>query len=174
MALLVQNPEGLIEHANGYTTVAAVRAYALDRGDDLTAINDTDLGAAIVRATDFMDAAFTYIGTQKNIDQGTQWPRSYTHSRYAGLPRPILDACCKLAARAARGTSLFVDPTVDPSGQNVSSKTTKVGPIETSVAFFGPPGDAAKTMSQRFPEVEAALRAAGLLQSRLSGQLGRA
>lgn len=174
MALLVQDPDGLVNAANGYVTVATVRAHALDRGVNLSAFANPAMEVAIVQATDFMDAAFSYIGTQKNVDQGTQWPRSYTHSRYAKLPKPILDACCKLASRAVRGTLLTVDPSVDPSGQDVSSKTTKVGPIETSVEFFGPPGDASASMSKRFPEVEASLRMAGLLQSRLSGQLGRA
>lgn len=175
MALSVQTPDGIVEGANGYVDVARLRAFALGRGVDLTAKTDDELEVAIVQATDFMDAAYSFVGYQARIEQGTAWPRrSVPLIRYLGLPLPILDACCRLAMRAAQGTALTSDPTLDPSGLTVSAKTDKVGPIESTVSYFGPLGDASGSLSKRFPDVEAALSRAGVLLSRSGGTLARA
>lgn len=168
MALLTQTPDGLVDYANGYTTVAALRAYASDRGVDLASSTDEALGVAIIAATDFIDAAYSFIGRPRRREQGTAWPRTDIPNLFLyGLPVPLVKACHQLALRVARGTPLSVDPTVDPTGQAVSELTVKVGPIEKSTKFAvsggGPTSVPSVALSARFPEVELGLRRAGLL-----------
>lgn len=183
MAFTVQNADGTVVDANAYVSVEELRSFASTRGIDLAAMTDPVLEVAIVKATDFLDAAFQYIGHAKYDDQGTAWPRLgilYTDQR--GLPRPLKKACAQLALRSAQGVALTVDPTVDPSGQVVAASTVKVGPIEKSTQFAVASGGAQSTASgalaKRFPDVELLLRQARLLGGANSGvmvgSIGRA
>lgn len=182
MAFTIQDTEGTVDAANAYIDVAALRAYALDRGVDLTATLDPALQVAIVKATDFLDTAFQFVGRQRRVEQGTAWPRRDISTVYhAGLPAALLRACSQLALKAAQGTALSTDPTIDPSGYAVSELTTKVGPIEKSTKFAVPaggvPGTSGSALSKRFPDVELGLRQAGLLSGTGgsgSGRLSRA
>lgn len=175
MAFSVQTNDGSVDNANAYISAATLRSYAADRGVGLTGRADAALEVDIVKATDFLDSAFKFVGLMRRDNQGTQWPRfgyAYRTGR-EGLPRPLLDACSKLALRVAQGISLNVDPTVDPSGLQVSSKTNKVGPLETTVAYFAPTGGASSQLFRRFPDVETGLRAAMLLESFNGGTVSR-
>lgn len=179
MAFTLQNDDGTIDDANAYASPAELRAYALDRGVDLTARSDDDLQVAVVKATDFLDSAFQFVGRQKRDAQGTSWPRlGITTSSQRGLPAALVKACMQLALRAAQGTALTADTTVDPSGQVVSATSVKVGPIEKSTQFAvssgGGLGVSSSALSRRFPDVELGLRRAGLLGSANGGQVLRA
>ena len=55
--------------------------------------------------------------------------------RVLGMPTRLLQATAEYAVRAVAGTKLSPDPTVDASGQIVTSQRTKVGPIETETRF---------------------------------------
>jgi hypothetical protein len=174
MAFLVQVADGSVENANAYIDVAALRAYALDRGVNLSATSDDDLKVAIIKASDFLDSAYSFTGLPVYTTQGTAWPRSILPLALRGLPPILIKACCSLALRAAQNIALHVDPTVDPSGLAVSSTTKKVGPIETTTAFFAPSGGTSGKLSNRFPDVELMLRRAGLLYSAQGGAISRA
>lgn len=174
MAFTLQVDDGSVENANAYVSVQALRDYALDRGVGLASTTDADLEVAIVKATDFLDSAYSFIGRPYHPDQGTAFPRNGVRLQaQRGLPRALTSACCKLAMRVAQGKPLVVDPTVDPSGLTVSSKSTEVGPVKTSVAFFAPPGGQSDSLSKRFPDVTLTLRQAGLLGSGYGGQVVR-
>lgn len=173
MAFLQQNKDGTVENANAYTDPATVRAYWLDRGVDLSAKSDADLQAAIINATTYLDARYSWNGWQLYRLQGTQWPRGGLTSFLRGLPPALIQATCMVANRALSGKPLIPDPTYDPSGQKITQATKKVGPIEVSTTFaestWGNPGASVP----QFPEVTLTLQAAGMIQSGNSGKVAR-
>lgn len=171
MTIKVQNENGTIEGANSYVGAAAVRAFWLDRGVDLSAKTDDELSVAAVRATDYLDAKYRWTGHQLYRLQGTQWPRGGVTSFLGGLPPALVSAACMLAQRALT-KPLMPDPTFDASGQRVESKLTEVGPIKTQVKYVAP--TSVKSMTPDYPEVTLMLQAAGLIASGNSGELGRA
>lgn len=170
MAIKVQNENGTIEGANSYVDAAAVRAFWLDRGLDLSTRTDEELSAAAVRATDYLDAKYRWQGYQLYRLQGTQWPRGGVTSFLRGLPQALISATCMLTQRALT-KPLMPDPTFDASGQLVTEKTTEVGPIKTGVKFATPMS--VKSMTPEYPEVTLMLQAAGLIASGNSGEIGR-
>lgn len=173
MAFTPQDNDATVDGANSYVGVAAVRAYWLDRGIDLAQYTDAQVQSAAVKATDYLDARHRWVGYQLRRLQGTQWPRGGVSSFLRGIPPALANATCALAQRALAGKTLLPDPTVDASGQRVLEKTTKVGPIETQLKYSGAlPVGSAETVPQ-FPEVTLALKAAGLVGSFNSGEIGR-
>lgn len=164
MAFKPQDNEGSVDSANAYGSVAGLRAYWSDRGVDLTAKTDGDLEVAIILATDFLDSRYVWVGVQRRIAQGTQWPRSSLPSlRLRGIPPAVENATYLMAQRALSGKPLMPDPTFDPSGQKVASSTKKVGPIEVSQTFSESSGGNPAASTPAYPEVDLMLRAAGLL-----------
>lgn len=170
MAFTQQDNDGTVDGANSYVDVAAVRAFWLDRGVDLSAKTDDELSVAAVRATDYLDAKYRWTGYQLYRLQGTQWPRGGVTSFLRGLPPALVSATCMLAQRALT-KPLMPDPTFDASGQLVTEKTTEVGPIKTGVKFAAP--TSVKSMTPEYPEVTLMLQAAGLIASGNSGEIGR-
>lgn len=174
MAFMPQNADGTVDGANAYVGVAALRDYWADRGVDLTAKTDTELEVAIVKATDYLDARYTYVGYQLRRLQGTQWPRGGLPTSFLrGLPSALQNACCMLAQRALSGKPLMPDPKADPSGQKITETKVKVGPIETQKKFAEPTGSNPNSVAPSYPEVDLMLRAAGLTMSGGSGIMVR-
>lgn len=138
MALVVEDGTGLAS-ANGYISVADADAYFAERGESAWAGDDTAKGAAIVRATDYIEARFgaRWRGIEASDTQALSWPRDrvYTARGIAveGVPAPIATACALYALRALTAT-LDPDPPRDASGQELVEATDTVGPItETRV-----------------------------------------
>lgn len=141
MTLVVQDDTGSIAGANAYITVVAFKAYHDARGTSYTAYADPAITTAIIRATDYLDRRFRYVGERRlGRSQTTQWPRSNARDldRYYinDIPREVKDATAEYALRALAG-DLVDDPDRDATGQKVQSKSEKVGPIEQAVTFVG-------------------------------------
>lgn len=173
MAFMLQDNDGTIVGANAYVAPETVRAYWLDRGVDLSAKTDAELHSAIILATEYLDARYTWVGYQLYRLQGTQWPRGGITSFLRGLPPALITATCMLANRALV-KPLMPDPTFDPSGQTVVETAKKVGPIEVSQKFAESSGGGLAATTPQYPEVTLTLQAAGLVGSGNSGQLSRA
>lgn len=178
MGFVLQASDGsTVADANAYASVTQLRAHAADRGVDLTGKTDADVEKAIVAATDFMDAAYPYVGFQLYRDQGTQWPRGgLTTSFLRGLPPALVKSTCILAIKVLKGTvlDLLPTPSVDPSGLAVSEVSKSVGPISTTTKFAVPSGGAsASAVRPVYPEVELLLRRAGLTGSQFGGRVSR-
>ncbi|ATS92224.1 hypothetical protein P9A53_gp24 [Xanthomonas phage vB_Xar_IVIA-DoCa6] len=173
MAFNQQDNDGTIDGANAYTDPATVRAYWLDRGVDLSAKTDSELQVAIVLATTYLDARYSWTGYQLRRLQGTQWPRGGVTSFLRGLPPALTTAVCMVANRALSGKPLMPDPTTDPSGQAVTQTTKKVGPIEVSKTFAESSSSNPAATVPQFPEVTMTLQQAGLILSGNSGSLAR-
>lgn len=182
MAFNQQNDDGTVDGANAYTDTATVRAYWLDRGVDLAAKTDDELQAAIVKATTYLDARYSWVGYQLRRLQGTQWPRGGLSTRpwpfddgysfLRGLPPALVSATCMLTTRALT-KELMPDPSFDPSGQAVTESTKKVGPIEVSLKFAEGRGGGPAASTPQYPEVTLTLQAAGMLASSNSGTVTR-
>lgn len=173
MALKPQDNEGSVDAANSYADVATLRAYWDDRGVDLSSRTDEEVEVALVKATDFLDARYRWVGVQLRRAQGTQWPRGGVSSYLKGLPPALVNATCLMANRAFT-RELMPDPTFDPSGQKVTESTKKVGPIEVSLKFAESTGASLTDAVPQYPEVTLMLQGAGLIGSSNSGQLARA
>lgn len=173
MAFKQQDNDGTIDGANAYTDPATVRAYWLDRGVDLSAKTDQELEAAIIKATEYLDARYRWVGWQLRRLQGTQWPRGGVTSFLRGLPPALITATCMMANRALSGKPLMPDPSFDASGQKVTELTKKVGPIEVSTKYAESSGSSLASSTPQYPEVTLTLQAAGMIGSGNSGELAR-
>lgn len=161
MAFTLQNDNGTIADANAYLSVAAFKLYHKDRG---TTIEDGagTIEDAIVKATDYLDSMYRFVGEQQSITQRTQWPRigaeDRSHNIRGDIPHEIEDACADLAFIALTST-LNPTPIRDDMGQSVTDKFEKVGPLEERTKYEGGAG----YHKPHYPIADQRLFAAGLV-----------
>lgn len=165
MAIIVQNIDGTAVGANAYITVQEFKDYHADRGADTSAFDDEAIEAAIVRATDYLDQRFNFVGKKRlGRDQTTEWPRSDAWDRdrnyINGIPPEVKEACAEYALRAL-AAELNPDPERNASGVAVLSKSEAVGPISESVTFVG----GAVFQMPKYPAADQKLVRAGLVRS---------
>ena len=170
MALTVQDDTGLVAGANGYISVSWFKSYHLDRGT-MTAAADSAIESAIIRATDYVDQRFHFVGRQSNgRQQTTEWPRFGADDRNGygidGLPMELKEAVAEYALRSLTAT-LNPDVPATETGAAILSKSETVGPISESVTYANP----AQVQLPKYPAADMKLRAAGLLRS--SGEIRR-
>jgi hypothetical protein len=165
MALILQNATGSQAGANAYATYAEFTAWHDERGIDYSSFDQTGIEQAIIRATDFLDQRYPYLGKLYVETQTTAWPRSGVYSPggtlLAGLPLALKRATFELAFRALSGP-LWRDAPTDESGRIISRKKEKVGPLEEETEYADG-GSAAPAPS--FPAVERLLKQGGLISS---------
>lgn len=176
----VEDGTGL-DDANAYVSVEDATAYLALRGRDGEAGWDEadtgDLEAAIIRATDYVEARFRgrWRGTKATAAQSLAWPRldAYDDDGFEispdAVPPALAAAVTEYAVRALAG-DLLPDPA--PPGDNTSGRVVrlmeKVGDLQTDTTYAD---------SQRLPAGE--LRqypAADLMIARLihgGGMFGR-
>lgn len=165
MTLIVQDNSGTVVGANAYVTVAEFKAYHTDRGQSYAGHADSDIETAIVRATDYLDQRFVFVGKRRlGRDQTTEWPRTNAWDRdrrYVNdIPPEVKEAAAEYALRALTQV-LNPDPDRDPTGRPIHSKSEAVGPISESVTYaYG----GAYTMPA-YPAADRKLVKAGLVRS---------
>lgn len=130
---VVEDGTGLT-NSNSYVSVADFKEYWADRGVDYSAVTDSEIQASLVKATQYLDTNFRWIGKKQTAVQALQWPRWYAYSPegyiYSGVPRDVMLAVCEAGAVAQGGASLFAS-----SEGGVSEKTENVGPIQTTYKY---------------------------------------
>jgi hypothetical protein len=162
MTFTVQNDAGNVANANALVSIAEFAAYHTDRGVDLTAYSNTQREQAIIRATDYMDGRWAFIGTA--ISTTTPWPRSDAYVSGAaveGIPRAIKSACHEYALITLLGTSLWADPAASADGRMVTMERVKAGPVEKETAY-STPGSRPGT-NPSFPVADKIIARAGLI-----------
>lgn len=138
----VQDDVASVLDANAYITVAEFKAYHDARGNDYTAAtSDAIIQQCIVKATDYLDRRFRFVGVRQSNVQPTQWPRldafNVDELLIFGIPPEVKAATAEYALRAL-SAALMPDPVRDDTGQGVQSHTEEVGPIsETRVYWPG-------------------------------------
>lgn len=163
MGFLAQDDYGSVTSANSYDSIAAFKAYHTDRGNDYSAFLDADIEIAMIKATDYLDVRFRYIGERyQGREQSTEWPRKGARDRWgntvSGIPTEVKEATFEYALRALSGV-LVGDPSRDATGGQVKSKAEAVGPISSSVAYAL---DGAFSMPV-YPLADRKLKTAGLV-----------
>lgn len=175
MAFTVQTDGGVAD-ANAYISVSFFRTYHDDRGNEVVSIGGTtystnDWQRAIVRATDYLDARFSYVGIKRQQSQSTEWPRFDAFDRdenyINGVPEAVKEACAEYALIALTNT-INPTPTRDDRGQIVVSKTEKVDVLEESTTFA--PGDS--FLLPKYPVADLKLTRAGLVVQGLQVRRG--
>jgi len=145
MAFTVQADTGGTANANAYISASYFRDYHRDRGNEITTIGGvtyatTDWQKAIVRATDYIDSRFTFVGLRRSEEQTTEWPRYNAFDRDSNLvsdiPTVIKEACAEYALIALT-TSINPTPTRDGTGQIVVAKRSKADVVESEVRYAG-------------------------------------
>lgn len=114
MAITVEDGT-IVANANAYCDVAYVTAYASARGLDFAG-GSADQEAAIIKATDYIDARYTFNGARVSAAQELAWPRTGAWDRSEGIeigstviPSALKRAVAELAVKAFAGTELVED-----------------------------------------------------------------
>jgi len=136
MAFVVQtNPP--TTGANGYISTSFFKTYHKDRGNSFSA-GSSDIQKAIVRASDYLDTRFQFVGDRSQSSQSTEWPRidafDVEERLVNGIPEEVQEATAEYALISLTST-LSPSPTYDERGQGVTLVKEVVGPIEQEVRY---------------------------------------
>jgi len=164
VVLQVQREDGGNFDANAYIDVTFYKRYHQNRGRDVSAQDTNLIKAGIVRATDYLDERWMFVGEKLQLDdQTTEWPRlnafDIDDNYIDGIPREIKEACAEYALLAQTRLELFETPTCDPSGRVVQSRSETVGPLSESVMFT----DGAAFELPKYPRADRKIVARGLV-----------
>jgi hypothetical protein len=160
MPLTVEDGTGLAD-ADSYVSVAQADAYHSAMGNAEWTGEPVDLEAALRRATQYVDARYTFRGTPLRYGQALAFPRTCDGAAYSWPIKNLVAATCELALRALAGP-LVADE--DP----VAVTKEVVGPIEVDYAAPRAGGQV------RFSIVDSLLRDLTLGGSGLSRRVERA
>lgn len=133
IAIIIEDGS-LVEGANSYESLENVRAYALNRGITLSAVDD-ELAAMVIKSTDYLEAqACRYQGSRVSVDQSLQFPRAGVILNEDEVPYNVIPNCLKsaqsqLVMALHEGFDLL--PTISPQDYVVREK---VGPVDTQYA----------------------------------------
>lgn len=134
MALIVEDGT-IVENANSYLTLAAIRSYAASRGVTLSAV-DATLEAQVLGVMTYLESfRAKYQGVKVSSAQSLQWPRYGVYiDGFAfesnEIPIEIKNAECELVISVHSGVDLMPNVT----GNFVTFE--KVGPIETRYSEY--------------------------------------
>jgi len=150
---------------DAYVEVDDVTAYLTARGQQVTweAALEPAQEAAIIEATSFLDAAFSWVGKLEDTDQTLGWPRVCAYDRegrtLSGIPTPVKNACCELANLALGGRLM----PMSLGGAANAVKRERIGDVEVEY-------DTAQ-VTQSYDYVRVLLRGIGKLTGSGSGMV---
>lgn len=158
--IAIQNDDGSVSGANSYVSLAEFLSYQNQRGRSVE-YDAQKIKQALIRACDYMDMRFRYVGSKLLArQQTTEWPRYGAYDSdgelVEGVPIEVKNAQCEYAARALVG-ELSPDPKVDSSGFAISEKSTKIGPMQKTVKYANDPYTT-KAEFASYPAADAYLR----------------
>lgn len=173
MAFLVQDDQGSVVDATAYIDAAFFTAYHTDR--NVTAVADgdfdvdPDIQGAIVKASDYLDSRYRYIGTRRVRTQPMEWPRWDAIDKddllVSGIPQEVKEACAELALAELNSPGvLFPTVSQDSSGQGVKKFKQKLDVLEVETEYFGDSASSAQKQPQ-FYTADWRLKRSGLLVS---------
>lgn len=139
MALVVQNDQGSVDDANAYENLAFLKAHFDARGYNYSAYPDPQIEAAGVRATDYMDGRWNFIGDRVRGEQGTAFPRHNAYDRdrnyVQGIPSEVKKAWAEYTFIELTSGPLEATPQRDATGARVIQRSESVGPVSESVTY---------------------------------------
>lgn len=132
MAFVVETG-AIVANANAYVSVTAARSYWLDRGFVTASVyTDTQVEQAIVNATSYIDASYTFKGDIVDEDQTLSWPRTGVYDKNGRLladdaiPSAVIAATCELARYYLESGSLTSPVTGEDRVQRVKAGSVEV------------------------------------------------
>jgi hypothetical protein len=162
MAFLVEDGTGLAL-SNSYGSVADADTYFLDRAIAAwAALDDPAKQAALIAATDYIDARFGHLFQGAKVDadvQALEFPRDafVDADDVPIIPTKLKQATFEYALRAS-ASPLAPDPTVDPSGYQVSEYYEKAGPLEEKTSFATIGSGSNRQLLKPYPAADMLLR----------------
>lgn len=146
MSFTVETGTGASD-SNAYISVAYADTYHADRGRaDWTNASNAQKQNAIVKASDFIDSHYLFVGQIAVSGQAMAWPRKYVYDIYANaigddeIPQQVEKACAEYA-RIALTVDLYKVPDGEVKG-GIRRQSDVVGPLETEVEYVGVGSDA--------------------------------
>lgn len=143
MSFVPEDGTGL-SNANSYASVAALSAYWLERGADMSQYLLDQKQVALVAGTDHIELFFgdRLYGFKASSTQALLFPRIYLYDTLGvpviGVPAKVTYALFEYAyLLLTLKKPLVPNPVVDPSGLQVQATFKKVGPLEKRVTFTG-------------------------------------
>lgn len=139
--LVVEDGTGLAD-ANSYIDVATADDYHRLRDNEAWADADEHTKvAALIRAADYLDRRFRFVGCRLVDGQALEWPREdafdvdgFDQSEI--VPVVVEQAAAEYALRAVDlATRLLPDPPQDETGAQVTLSRERVGPIEEETRY---------------------------------------
>ena len=133
MAFVVEDGTGL-ENANSYISIDEFKDYWTDRNVDYSTKTDTEIQASLIKATQYIDNNYVFIGYKNNYNQGLEFPRYNALDRngylVVDIPKCLKYAICEASAININGADLFAS-----SEDGITEKTENVGPVETTYKY---------------------------------------
>lgn len=163
MAFTVEDGTG-IDGANSYSSTANSDTYHTDRNNtSWLQLTTPAKQAALIKATDYIDQRFTFIGTKESESQGLAWPRFNAldkdgYYRSSEVPEEVLKAVSEYALLASV-ESLYITPSYNTTGLDVKKTKDVVGPIETEIEYAtdSSSGATQRTTVKELPEADSYL-----------------
>jgi hypothetical protein len=167
--LVVEDGTGL-STANSYISLADAATYHALRSNTLWADStESDQVSALVRATDYLDYRWTWVGRRVGTTQRLDWPRLDAIDSEGILwtnqvPPAVKNACAEYALRVL-GTGVALvdlspDPVTDDGGKFITLKREKLGPLEEETRFSDARG---VSTIKPYPAADRLLTSAGLV-----------
>ena len=166
MVIVAEDGTGLT-NANSYVDLTWVDSYFAGRGNiEWADATDNDKLVALIKATDYLDVVYNFVGTKASSTQALEWPRAGAEDKYGeplvGIPTILKKAAAELALRAL-STTLLDD--TDFSGRVKRERVE--GAVEVEYAGDG------VLQQKTFTYVDKLLSGAGLVYGKVGsfGQL---
>lgn len=177
MALIVEDGTGKAD-AESYVSVADADTYVANYlGGDANwdAAADAAKEVALRKAQQYLDNRWQkrwrgerasdvyYPGADVTVRQALEWPRYITDGGSPWwdsdeIPQPLINAQVELAVRALT-TDLYPDVAASTVPPGIKSKSTKAGPVESSVEYHDTPaGVSAQAGAPVFRKVDMLVR----------------
>ena len=128
MAFIVEDGTGLTD-ANSYASVQEYRDYAELRNIDVTSELDATIQGYLVRATDYLELTYEYLGEKLTETQMLEFPRLIDYED-TELPLRVKNATIEMAFEQANGATIFKN-----ADKNITSIREKVDVIETEKKY---------------------------------------
>lgn len=136
MTLVVQNDSGTVTNANSYCDIAFADAYHTARGNSTwVAKSDEAKSIDLVKAAQYMDTTYEYLGVRVLSSQSTIFPRRCIYdelgTEITGIPTDIKNAQCEYALSSSNGdldtdiTSVDAFPVKRSTKKSNSKELTK-------------------------------------------------
>lgn len=134
MAFIVETGEGL-ENANSFISTDFADEYFEDRGDSTWAATDySDKEVALIRATDYINLSYDFVGSVSTTTQALEWPRDDAYDingrSLEDIPTVLKKATAELALQVLSDDELISN--YDNTGRVIRERVEGTVEVEYS------------------------------------------